>query len=572
MERIRLVETTAISNGNISNLPLNESKMVESIDGKVYQAIGAYTVPISRYDSLNKNNRIYSKRLWEHVISTQKDIYEGAAGLLDHPTSDPSVKDIFCVWHNLRLDESSKLVVADMYLCGAKGQDAKSFLDAGGKLELSSSGYGTIGRDGKTVEESSYQIERPADWVFEASQSVYATKEDEIKNENSPVVGEESVTNITENNDKELFPMSKLTEKVDLLRLKECESYLGGKFSEAEKEENLSEKKVIYTEIIDYCEGVPEFSKFSERAISAMQDLEKSYSEIEKEVKTIPSLKEEKENLLSENTILKEKVEKLVSFIEEARDACNYLKEEVTTLQEKNRTLEALYQQTEAEKNTLLTADEFLAIKEGYDKEKSDLADKVKELTEQLEKAENVREALILHLEKKEKVKEGEEEEEDSEEEDDKEMNEGTDSKEKDSDEELEEEEEDEEKEEACKKKESTSLKSEQQSFVESTGLHGSYSSPEVLEWYSNMLKMEEARDCVTKNKKELLSSPNLAEAIKKYRILNANSTFKKNSKFELNESFEEEDHFTQSFKPKQSGGMDAIIAKAREFHKGNFI
>lgn len=551
MERIHLVESVSISNANITTLPLTESKMVESIDGTQYKAIGAYSVPISRYDSVNKNNRIYTRKLWENVIGNQRDIYDGAAGLLDHPTSEASVKDIFCVWHNLRLDEKDKLVLADMYLCGAKGRDAKDFLDAGGKLELSSSGYGNIGMDGKTVEESSYQIERPADWVFDASQSVFATNQDEIvteKKENEEILN----TNIVEKDDKEFDKMDKLNEKVGVLQLKQCESYVQDQYKQAEKEENLSEKKKIYNGIIEYCSDLPELSALSEKAEKGISAIEDSLYEAEKEAKKVPSLNEEKESLLQENVKLKEQNERMVSFIEEARDACNFLKEQAVSLEEKNKTLKSLYEQSEAEKNVLVSADEIIKTQEITEKKIKKLKDlllasteKVEGLESKLERSERMKRRLLLQLEAEKNGEEDEDEDEDDEEDEDK----------------------GEEKEEKKSSKKESFTRRSQKRIAEKTGLHESYVSDDVAQWYEDMLKIEEARENVLNHQDELLSSPNVSEAIRKYRLLNSTTNRKP-----LVETVEEDysnEHFTQ-----RSGGssMDSIISRAKEFHRGNFV
>ena len=341
--------------------------------------------------------------------------------------------------------------------------------------------------------------------------------------------------------------MSKLTEKVDLLQLKKCEAYLDEKFKGAEKEENLSEKKAIYTEIVDYCNGVEEFTSFEEKAKAELVKIEESLYGYEKEAKAIPSLKEEKEGLLKENSELKDKVSKMVDFIEEARDAVIYLKKSVSYLSEKNATLKKLYEQSEAEKNTLVSADEVIRMKEEEEDEKEDLEKEVESLKreiasmeERLARSERVKKQLILQLESEDK------------DEDDEELEESEHNDEDDMEDEVEE---------KKSKKESTS-KDYQKKLVEKSGLHESYASEDVLNWYEDMLKLTEARTFVTENKDVLLSSPNVSEAMKKYRILRMN-------KIEKSVQNTLEESVRPSFTVSEDNGFNAILNNAKKKYKG---
>jgi hypothetical protein len=181
----RFTESFSISKGDIKEYPIQEQEGIslkESADGKEYSCIARYRVPISKInDPMNKNlnGRVYNRDLWENVSKNQKHIWEGCIGLADHPGDDSegSVKDVFAVWHNLGLNESTRIVEADLHLVGPFGKLAEEVIQAGGKLGFSSSGFGELLEDGETVNPSSYMLERVSDWVLTPSQEVYGTKD-----------------------------------------------------------------------------------------------------------------------------------------------------------------------------------------------------------------------------------------------------------------------------------------------------------------------------------------------------------------------------------------------------------
>ena len=84
------------------------------------------------------------------MFNNQKQVWEGAFGLCDHPDNEGSVKDAFTVWHNVHMNEDKSLTYADAYLFGVWGQHAHEAIEAGGKIGLSSVGYGDFQSDRKT--------------------------------------------------------------------------------------------------------------------------------------------------------------------------------------------------------------------------------------------------------------------------------------------------------------------------------------------------------------------------------------------------------------------------------------
>ena len=135
--------------------------------------------PISRYDCENANGRVYEKKLWDRVISEQKETFQGNVGLADHPLSseeDGLFKNSGIVWLDMGLDEANKLVWGDGIFVGSNGRLAEEILEAGGRIGFSSSGLGELNEsDNKTVRWDTYMLERPADMVLNPSQKVFGT-------------------------------------------------------------------------------------------------------------------------------------------------------------------------------------------------------------------------------------------------------------------------------------------------------------------------------------------------------------------------------------------------------------
>ena len=175
---MKLVESFKTSPVNNEN---NKIK-VESVllEGKKVNCLGVYTFPISRPNETNLNERIYTSKLWENVIKNKMG--ENSYGLMDHPVDEGSVKDRFCVWKDIRFSEDKKLILADAYLFGSNGQEVMDGLEAGGSVGLSTVGYGDFKKDKKTIDESSYELDRVADFVLNPSYQVFGTSED-IKKE-----------------------------------------------------------------------------------------------------------------------------------------------------------------------------------------------------------------------------------------------------------------------------------------------------------------------------------------------------------------------------------------------------
>ena len=173
---------------------LKESDLIE-VNAVKYQALSVYRAPVGKYGNINGNGREYPKELYVNIRNNQKDIYEGCAGLKDHPLDldekgsdgypEGQVKHIFCVWHEYEVDNDG-VVYSFMYVID---EQADKFIKAGGKLELSMDGYGEFipdryGKLSNKVNPDTYRLTRVADWVFRASQHISVTLKDQVQPDN----------------------------------------------------------------------------------------------------------------------------------------------------------------------------------------------------------------------------------------------------------------------------------------------------------------------------------------------------------------------------------------------------
>ena len=143
-----------------------------------------YKFPVARINDAahpNLNGRVYTRELWDNVINKQQDNWKGLCGLSDHPEGDDpgQFKQSSIVWLDMMIDDLNKIVWAIGSFVGQYGHLAQEIIEAGGRIGFSSSGFGELMMDGKTVNPDTYQIERVADIVLNPSQGVYGDVSDE---------------------------------------------------------------------------------------------------------------------------------------------------------------------------------------------------------------------------------------------------------------------------------------------------------------------------------------------------------------------------------------------------------
>lgn len=192
----------SLDNGKIKGeifVEKNGKRVAESAE---FEVLGVYDVPISRPGLKNKNNRTYTlERSWNPVL--EKKMGEGSIGLLNHPKQGeaPDVTKSCCVWRNHRVatnEDGQDIIRADMFILKDKkgnGDLVESIIKAGGKVDLSTRGYGEIDPQG-VVYNYDYKA---TDVVYEGSYGVQASKEHRYSEEEEPRVEENSGDNTDKN-------------------------------------------------------------------------------------------------------------------------------------------------------------------------------------------------------------------------------------------------------------------------------------------------------------------------------------------------------------------------------------
>lgn len=376
-EKKRIVENFSVISNSYKRLPLQESviEVTEKATGdtKQYKAKAVYTFPISRPDKENLNGRIYTSKLWEKVIKEKQA--EGSFGLMDHPEEEGSTKDCFCVWRNLRFSEDKKFILCDAYLFGRWGQDVLEALEAGGKIGLSTSGFGEFEDDDKTLNPETYMLERVADFVFNPSYEVFGEQKDLVESVKENV----NTLEISPNEDNvEEIVMEKDTKKTSpSLEEKSLLLNLRNMFKEAKKHENVFERLESYKDLKTYF--VENMEDGGLRA--QIEEAEKNDNEsIIKAVAEAASLKAEVESLKSELNESKahfeenegkltesaNKVAELEKQLEESKTELESVKKELKnscdlldSFKEYSRKQKSIHRNTLAEMNTMVSVKDY---------------------------------------------------------------------------------------------------------------------------------------------------------------------------------------------------------------------
>ena len=197
---ILLKEYTVISSNSLNLLEESASSIVRDSKNNSYSYSGILkNVPISKYTK-NSNGRIYSRRLWELVKEKYQNLIEGGVALADHPPDDNpegSVKDVCGVWHNFNVRDEG--VFGDLYLIGDIGKKILDIVKAGGKIGISTVGFGKYDEQGY-VDPDSYYLLRVGDVVLVPSQGTYISKDNVFHNDNFTDIQDVKTTNTINNN------------------------------------------------------------------------------------------------------------------------------------------------------------------------------------------------------------------------------------------------------------------------------------------------------------------------------------------------------------------------------------
>lgn len=370
----RFVEASTTSHATLVKSEDMSPRLVEAVTkAKLKEGVSKAEIwkfPIGRvntYDKPNANGRVYSRKLWENVMNNQRDLWFQSTALADHPEDESagSFKDIVMVWLGMDISDVSDLVYGYGAFVGPNGSLAKDILDKGGKIGFSSSGFGELMSDGRTVNPDTYEIERLADVVLNPSQGVFGTIDDldcnPTKNVTIEYSKQEPVEQIVESVepksqiiksmenknmstfnavDNTAVEQTAIKESMSKVEEKAWRKYVESFVNDASNIDNPSKRLTEMVEILSlFEEGVaPDLrEKLEEKIIEERNNLEKmieSASKIQEELGDLEKITENAKRVIDEGLEMKESYEEL-------EELCNGMRKRNRELVKENSSLKA---------------------------------------------------------------------------------------------------------------------------------------------------------------------------------------------------------------------------------------
>ena len=409
----KITESEIVS---IKGQRLSESTKKLLEDNAVLSNKTVWRFPVARYDNINLNNRKYEKRLWDRVIAEQKEVYQGGAGLEEHPDDDKDgkVREQVLVWLNMGLNEAEKVVWAEGVFVGDEGRHIEEILECGGRVGFSSSGFGELDEsDHSTVRWDSYILERVADTVLNPSQKVFGNSSMKVKKETVAVPSGEQRANPEEgeydqkksmNNNKNDFPPdylgkkqeSIMTENTVKMSARELRKFREDVVEWMEKvpQEDLQEKLNELEAIKSYFSpGVhpdllAEVDQQIEETRKAIDDAVKEHTKIATTfgAATVEKLKEGVKNLAVD-----------VKLYE--RDAADW-REIAEGLQEKNKMLMSVISSRPTAETYKEMIIQMQSMKEGFEQKEASFAEYAESLKAKIVEHQKYEESMVQELER----------------------------------------------------------------------------------------------------------------------------------------------------------------------------
>lgn len=377
----RIRESFTLTDKDYKKLPLTESTQMIESEGKKYKSVGAFEFRVWHLNQVNRNGRIYSDKLAEHVIK----LNPVCVAYMDHPSdnSDGSVKDIYSVQRHPHIREG--WLCCDVYLTGRHGRDILEILEAGGPVQISSSVCGSLDDYGVVQLNEDFMFERFGDAVTNCSNGYMNTLETSSISESTQQPSSKNLTILNNDaiNDKILVDnilneeknMSNTSKKASYLE-KNFIDYVNRKSKEIEVL-GVEDKINQYTELLE-CFNDDEVKNFSVTTLK--ESVVKKLDEAKIEFKTLADKGKETDSLKETKKQLKEKLEKLEKDYQKLQ--ANFTK--VCSIAEESKVFYGKYKSLlEIEKATAngkVDAKDFLNVL-AYSKE---LEEKVKEFNTNL--------------------------------------------------------------------------------------------------------------------------------------------------------------------------------------------
>jgi len=394
----RIRENIQVTPDRMKKLPLQESNQNILVEGTDYKCRGAYTFNIWEVDKKNLNQRIYTEAVCQKVINEGKT----TLGLADHPSDDGSVKNIWAVERNPRIEEGWLKV--DHYLVGDHGQLVNEVLEAGGSIGVSSSALGQLNEKTGEVLHEDFDLERYSDHVMNPSNGYANTVETQKTNYSESInnnSSSEEVTIVNKNNIEEKITMDK-TQK---LHEKSLTLNIKGLLKEAKAIDDVQERLESLEAIMENFDDAYHNETLESQVKGLIESAEKEIKELAEKGKTVSSLNEKVEE--SEKTVseLQENVklnEEKVSILSKALEEAKTRYQKVKSMLEKQVAItNGMIDPADLSKFTEKVDTSDLEKKNAIlERERDDMVSEIKKMKEAIDALDNERSDLIEAVKK----------------------------------------------------------------------------------------------------------------------------------------------------------------------------
>mgnify|MGYP000344250294 CR=1 FL=1 len=424
-------------------IPLNETlsvskmKINENNDKNNSGVLATLEGPFAEIESVNRNNRVYSKELWESVINSDyvqemlgnKTLF----GEADHPEDrfEISLPDISHVITDLWIDESNNQVMGKLDILDTPaGQILYTVCEYGSQIGISARAAGSLKEENgvKRVVEDDYTF-----FTFDTVPNPgFGTTRLERSDKGSKIAA--SNDRIEEDDDIDIESMKEdLVEKIEKAKKDNLDIMKS-------VVESVGFNKKNYKEFIDIIEerkkenietGENDDSTLQENTYSLLEESQKKVYQLEEEKEELEdrvsklkdevnrlSEKEERGNSLFDEDIYKEelddsreRINKLEGLVKELRNKLNNAENNDKVNEEVENEIEDKILRLEREKKSKKVYAELLENRiENISESKVDIEKDIKELNEEKEEVIEERDKLVDYIEKiEEKNKELEE-------------------------------------------------------------------------------------------------------------------------------------------------------------------
>lgn len=332
---------------HIIKMPLQESTRLVEAEGKVFNVLEKWEIPVWRLGKKNLNGRTYKESLGKRMTSVYKETV--TANLADHPKEEGSVKDIWAVSKNPHIREG--IMYVDSYIVDEEFEKKLNrMIEAGYGIGVSSSVLGELDDDNVVIDES-VELERWFDFCLEPSYSVFVTKESKITEQIEPIKEIVTIKEDTKETDNMSEKIKELTERNMRLNLDRI-------LEDAEKKDTIALKIKALDEALTFVDDtfLPDIK---EKIITRVTSLREESLTLAEKASEVPILEESIKTKETEKATIQEKVVALEKENIELKEKFELSTKLLDETKEYANKAESLLEMVQAEKGSCFSAKEY---------------------------------------------------------------------------------------------------------------------------------------------------------------------------------------------------------------------